>query len=297
MPGLLFKITSLGVSFFGSAGLLAVVLSISGVQYTWGRICYLIPRHDNEVFWWPLLGVSIASLLLQFATIAYCVVRTVRPWFHYCKLRWQGRTPSADEERLISALHTASKVRKIVQMQWRAILITVLILGYVCYLAAVLMRLHEFHDYPESDRLAWFKCLASPKGGMYPCLSLARNLGPSEPELFAVLFMLQVSLLLSTDSLKRANLSFQLSGLLAIAILSRSSMYRAWKSLLKGEKQQPVIPARHWADSPTLDVQREDEPDEEIGTQTSYRFSELTATPSSETGSLVKSKTLPRPMT
>lgn len=193
-PGPLFKYISLGLSLFGSAGLLALALSICGVQYTFGRICYLIPNHDRAVFWWPLLSVSITSLVLQVATIAYCVTKTVQPWFHYCKLRWSGAQPSADEERLISSLHTASRVRKVVQMQWRAILITFLVMAYVCYLATVLMQLQRFDQYPTSARHAWFQCLVSSKGDTTLCASLAGALGPSEPELFAVLYMLEVSL-------------------------------------------------------------------------------------------------------
>lgn len=82
-------------------------------------------------------------------------------------------------------------------MQWRAILITFLVMAYVCYLAAVLMQLHRFDQYPPSPRHAWFKCLASSKGNKSPCASLAKALGPSEPELFAVLYMLEVSLSVS----------------------------------------------------------------------------------------------------
>lgn len=194
IPGPVFKYISLGFSFFGSAGLLALALLICGVQYTFGRICYLIPNHDQAVFWWPLLSVSITSLMFQVGTIAYCVAKTVGPWLHYYKLRWSGVQPSADEERLINSLHTASKVRRIVQMQWRAIMITFLVMVYVCYLAAVLMQLHRFDQYPTSARHAWFKCLASSRGDTTACGSFARALGPSEPELFAVLYMLEVSL-------------------------------------------------------------------------------------------------------
>lgn len=86
----------------------------------------------------------------------------------------------------------------------------------------------------------------------------------------------------------------KLSGLLAIALLSRSSMYRAWYSLLKGEKRSLAPPPRRWADSPTSEG-RDD--DVESTTQASYRFSELTVTPSSDAGSLVKTKTAPHQMT
>lgn len=293
IPGPIFKYASLGISFFGSGGLLALVLSISGVQYTFGRICYLVPKYDNQVFWWPLLAVSIASLLVQAGTIGYCVARTVRPWLHYYKLRWSGVTPSADEERLVSSLHTASKVRKVVQMQWRAIMIPFLVMAYVCYLAAVMMQLRRFDEYPAPARLAWFKCLVSSKGHTGPCASLAQALGPSEPELFAVLYMLEVSLLSPVSARTSAN-TMKLSGLLAIALLSRSAMYRAWYSLIKGDKRS-FAPPRRWADSPPS-VEREHD-DVESATAVSYRFSELTVTPSSDAGSLVKAKTAPRQMT
>lgn len=79
-------------------------------------------------------------------------------------------------------------------MQWRAILITVLILVYVCFLAAVFMRLRQFDNYPQSDRRAWFRCLQSSNGDKAKCLPLAISLGPTEPELLAVLYMLIVSL-------------------------------------------------------------------------------------------------------
>lgn len=190
----MFKYISLGTTFLGSAALVAIVLSISGVQYTFGRICYLIPRHDEATFWGPLLSISIVSLLLQLLTIAHCVILIIRPWFNYQKLRWSGYTPSSDEERVLGAQRTASRVRKIVQMQWRAILITVLILIYVCFLAAVFMRLRQFDKYPESDRRVWFECLQSSNGDKTPCLSHATSLGPNEPELWAVLYMLIVSL-------------------------------------------------------------------------------------------------------
>lgn len=48
---------------------------------------------------------------------------------------------------------------------------------------------------PLPDRLAWFECLVSSKGDKYPCLPLAIPLGPIEPELWAVVLMLVVSLL------------------------------------------------------------------------------------------------------
>lgn len=192
-PGQLYKCVSLTIIFVGSSALVAIVLSVSGVEYTFGRISYLTPGIDRATFWGPLLGIAAASLLLQFVTVAYCAVLTLRPWFNYQRLRWSGYTPSRDEERVLGAQRTASRVRKIIQLQWRNSLITVVILVYVCFLAGVLMQLRPFHDYPEPDRIAWFKCLASSNRGRDSCLSLAGPLGPSEPVLIAALSMLIVS--------------------------------------------------------------------------------------------------------
>lgn len=192
-PGRIYKCVSLTVIFVGSSALVAVLLSVSGVEYTFGRISYITPGIDRATFWGPLLGTAAASLLLQFGTVAFCAIITLRPWYNYQKLRWSGYTPSRDEERVLGAQRTASRVRKIIQLQWRNSLITVIILVYVCFLAGVLMQLRPFHKYPKPDRLAWFECLESSNGDRIPCLSLADPLGPSEPVLIAVLLMLIVS--------------------------------------------------------------------------------------------------------
>lgn len=192
-PNEKFKQISLGSTFIGSAALLAIVLSITGAQYTFGRICYLTPHYDRATFWGPLLGFSIVSLILQFATMAYCIIVVIRPYLSYWKLRCHGYISSVNDESIFSAQQTASRVRRILQVQWRAILITVLVLIYVVFMAAVLMQLREFHDYPEDARRSWFECLASSNGDKMQCLSMAASLGPSEPQLWAVLSMLIVS--------------------------------------------------------------------------------------------------------
>lgn len=191
----MYKCVSLTLTFVGSSALVAILLSVSGVEYTFGRISYITPGIDRATFWGPLLGISAASLLLQFITVTYCVILTVRPWYNYQRLRWSGYTPSRDQERVLGAQRTASRTRKIVQLQWRNSLITVVILVYVCFTAGVLMQLRPFHDYPKSDRTAWFECLRLSNGSRSPCLSLAGSLGPSEPVLIAVLSILVVSYL------------------------------------------------------------------------------------------------------
>lgn len=192
-PGKMYKCASLTLIFVGSSALVVILLCVNGVEYTFGRISYITPGVDRATFWGPLLGISAASLLLQFATVAYCAIITLRPWYNYQRLRWSGYTPSRDEERVLGAQRTASRVRKVVQIQWRNNLITIIILIYVCFSAGVLMQLRPFHDYAKSDRMAWFECLRSSNGDRDSCLSLARSLGPSEPVLVAVLSMLVVS--------------------------------------------------------------------------------------------------------
>lgn len=195
-PGHIFKSASLTFIFVVSSALVAILLAVSGVEYTFGRITYLTPGIDRATFWGPLLGIAAASLSLQFLTVGFCAIITLRPWFNYWKLRWSGYTPSRDEERVLGAQRTASRVRKIIQLQWRNSLITVIILVYVCFSAGVLMQLQPFHNYPKSDRLAWFECLQSSGGDRMPCLSLAGPLGPGEGVLIAVLSMLVVSIYL-----------------------------------------------------------------------------------------------------
>jgi hypothetical protein len=233
-----FQISSLTIIFLGSAALVAIALTVSGVQYTWGRICYLIPHYDRASFWGPLLGVSIASLILQFITMIYCLTVVIQPFLDYQKRRWYGGGPSRNGAHMINTPRTASRARKILQMQWRAIMITVLIVVYVVYLASVLMRMRRFHQYPREARRKWFKCLASAEGDKMTCLHLAAELGPSEPDLWATLYMLIVSSLPGRHVSKRANhRCFQLAGLLGVIILFHPGMLRAWADLLTGKKR------------------------------------------------------------
>ncbi|KAF9894051.1 hypothetical protein FE257_009024 [Aspergillus nanangensis] len=213
----IYQYISLVVIFVGSSILVAIVMSVSGMQYTFGRITYIVPNYDRGTFWGPLLGISAASLILQFVTIGYCSTLVLRPWYNYQMLRWWGFTPSPDTERATGVQRTALRIRKIMKLQWRNSLITVVILVYVCFLAGVFMQLRQFHQYPEADRVAWFQCLESSNGNKAKCLSLALPLGPTEPQLIAVLVLLV------------------LSGTLAIAFFYRASMLRAWICLVKGQ--------------------------------------------------------------
>lgn len=190
--GKAYKNVSLIIIFIGSAALVVVLLTVSGMQYTFGRISYIVPYYDRATFWGPLLAISSASLMLQFVTVIYCMTLILRPWFNYQMLRWLGYTPSPDVTRVLDVQRTALRIRNIIKLQWRNSLITMTILTYVCFLAAIFMKLHQFQDYAESDRRAWFKCLASTKGNRDSCLPLAEPLGPTEPELIAVLFLLVV---------------------------------------------------------------------------------------------------------
>ncbi|KAJ5618923.1 hypothetical protein N7510_002907 [Penicillium lagena] len=268
-PGPTYKYVSIGLIYLGSAALVAIALSITGAEYTFGRSTYLSPNHAVATFWAPFLAFSSAALVIQILTIAQCVILVLRPWYNYQKLKWSGYTPSANEERIIGAQQTASRIRKIIQLQWRASLVTVLITIYVCFLAAVFMQLRQFHDYPLPDRLAWFECLASSKGDKYSCLPLAIPLGPIEPELWAVVFMLV------------------LSGLLAVAIFFRSSMIRAWMNLLKGEKR-PITPV-HRLSELTDPPRPESEQDEENAAPSGR----ITYEDLYDSNSLMKSQTVP----
>ncbi|GAD94411.1 hypothetical protein UREG_07549 [Paecilomyces variotii No. 5] len=213
-PGQKFKIISLTVTFLGSAVLVVITLTITGAAYTFGKICYLIPHHDRGTFWGLLLAVTAMSLLFQILTVGYCIYIVAKPFHDDYKLRKHGHRPAIEQHRMMIAHQTALRIRKILQMQWRAILITFLISVYVIYIAVVLLRLHQFSDYPSAVTHSWFECLASSGGDKKRCLPLADSIGPNESELLAVGVMLVIS------------------GLLAVLIIPRTTMYYAWRDLL-----------------------------------------------------------------
>ncbi|KAH8697992.1 hypothetical protein BGW36DRAFT_272295, partial [Talaromyces proteolyticus] len=71
-PGRLFRIISLTVIFVGSVAFVAIALTMTGLAYEYGKICYLLPNHDRETLWVPVLAISVSALFLQLITMTYC---------------------------------------------------------------------------------------------------------------------------------------------------------------------------------------------------------------------------------
>jgi hypothetical protein len=188
-------IVSMLTTLGGSAGLLVLCLLVCGAAYQWGNLCYLIPRFDHAAFWGPVLGVTIASLIVQLGTMGYCVRTIVQPLINdrrKAHLPPDGGSNSIDQ-RALSAKQASLRIKIILSMQWRPTLIVTLILIYVVFLSSVLMQLRPFSDYPRSLTNAWFACLARTAGDKTECHPIINKVSPTEPEILAVIFMFAVS--------------------------------------------------------------------------------------------------------
>lgn len=192
-----FKIVCLTLIFGGSAGLLAVVLTLTGVSYQFGKTCVVGPYMSKPTFWGPLLGVAAATLFIEFITVAYCIAMVTKPliqdWRRGPKSVNSHSNSSFATGRMLTARAASNRVRRIVQLQWRAIAIVCLVLFHVALLGGVFIQVADLYD-ASADKLAgWLACLHM-KESQEECVNLAAGSGPHQNFLLGSLILLIVSL-------------------------------------------------------------------------------------------------------
>ena len=192
-----FRIACLTLICGGSAGLLAVVLVITGVSYQFGKTCVINSYMSKATFWGPLLGVASATLLVEFATVVYCIVVVTRPLFNGWrkggnKSSSQGFSNSSfDSSRTVTARAASARVRRILHLQWRAIAIVCLVLFHVALLCGAFIQVADLYDAPTEDLIGWLACLHT-KESQKECVHLARGFGPDQNFFIGALILLIV---------------------------------------------------------------------------------------------------------
>jgi hypothetical protein len=105
---------------------LVAVLVMTGFSYRMGQTC--LPNHENSIltFWVWLMVFAILGFSFQFITTGYCV------WIYIGTLRRARLNPSGRGYGQSSArranLETWANVKKLFLLQWRNILVSVLVL-------------------------------------------------------------------------------------------------------------------------------------------------------------------------
>jgi len=176
---------------------LVVLLVFSGVSFRFGATCHI--NHENSLadFWIPLLVFAGLTTVIQFATFGYCIKVYLASLSDNAASTENSNLPSyTNSIRTMSPKQAYRRVRRVVQLQWRGIVIVLIILADVVFFSIVFVfadnAVQSIKDDP-SLALPWVKCLISTKGDKTKCLDLAENLAPSVPTVIAVLILLGVS--------------------------------------------------------------------------------------------------------
>ena len=216
----------------------AATLAVTGVSYRFGETCHL--NHDNALqdYWGPLLAFAAVSTILQFVTFGYCVRVYIRSLFH-------GGSTSDHSSGLptynggiqkMPAKVAYGRVRKVMALQWRGIMIVLIIIASVVFLAVVFVKSDNTEQAATQNvRKAepWLLCLVLNPTNHSVCLDKANGLVTKEATVMATLILLSVRL---NTTYKCTGISanvVKLDGIYAFIFLGRMSMVYGWIDLVR----------------------------------------------------------------
>ena len=204
-----------------------ISLGLSGVSYRFGKVCHINHNASLGTFWGPILGFAALAAVLQFITLGYCMKV-------YLKNLWDPNTTSGASSsmpsttlpsftggssiRTKSAKATYRRVRKVIALQWRGVVVVMILLVSAIYFAVIFQifdNLSQQSILSPSKTEAWVFCMATNGGNKIPCLGLAGELSLSESIVLAVLFLLS------------------LMGFWCLLFLGRISMFTGWWQIIR----------------------------------------------------------------
>ncbi len=210
---------------------LTLLLVFSGVSFRFGQTCHI--NHENSLadFWIPLLIFAGLTVLIQFATFGYCIKVYLASLADSAESTEQSGGPSyTNSIRTMSPRQAYRRVRRVVQLQWRGIVIVLIIIADVIFFAVVFVFLDSTVEDIKNDpskALGWITCLAT-HGEKDPCLDLAEPLVVNLATVTAVLILLAVRQHVCSHSMFKDLFNLQMNGLWLLLILGRWSMVTGW---------------------------------------------------------------------
>jgi hypothetical protein len=200
---------------------MTVMLILTGVSFRFGQICHINIKHGDQDYWYPIISVAAAALVLQLATLAYCIHVYLRSLFDNSASTTENSSglPSyTSSVRTVTARQAYRRVRRVLQLQWRGVALALIIIGNVIFFAVVFINLDKETD-PNAANMAkatdWLACLAF-GGSKEQCKQYASAMGPNEATLLAVVYLLS------------------LVGIWNFVLYVRPSMFVGWLEICRG---------------------------------------------------------------
>lgn len=184
---------------------LVVLLVFSGVSFRFGQTCHI--NHTNSLadFWIPLLVFTGLTVIIQFATFGYCIkVYLASLADNAASTEGSGLAAYSSSIRTMSPRQAYRRVRRVIALQWRGIVIVLIICADVVFFAITFVFLDNTvqavkNDPDNSDVKTWAECLVLTGGNKNACLKYANNLVVRLPTVIAVLILLAVSFVLMRE--------------------------------------------------------------------------------------------------
>ncbi|KAL3489687.1 hypothetical protein BJX62DRAFT_252478 [Aspergillus germanicus] len=214
------------VGIFGcSEALVPVVFYVSGVAYQVGKVCVAAWRAcgvyssacpaslSPSSFLSSDIASTVSSIYLELCTQLSMRAATRR----LNRLdRRRHPTPTGQAR----ARQVSSKIWHVLQPQWRAVSLLLVIIFYTVFLAQTSLRAFSPDDYTADKVLPWATCLVNSHGASDACTHLADSLGlgPSEP------------------MIRTAWILLSLSGLIGFLCVVRWSMLQGWMAGLRRQR-------------------------------------------------------------
>ncbi|KAH9909317.1 hypothetical protein F4778DRAFT_224187 [Xylariomycetidae sp. FL2044] len=199
---------------------LIILLLFSGVSFRFGATCHI--NHENSLadFWIPLLVFAGLTVIIQFATFGYCIkVYLASLSDNAATTEGSGMPSYSNSIRTMTPRQAYRRVRRVIQLQWRGIVIVLIIIADVIFFAIIFVFLDNTVQRIKTDKdlvVPWATCLIRAKGDKHQCLDLADKLVVALPTVTAVLILLAMN------------------GLWLLLLLGRWSMVTGWMEWFSG---------------------------------------------------------------
>ncbi|KAI9680956.1 MAG: hypothetical protein M1829_001036 [Trizodia sp. TS-e1964] len=196
---------------------LTIALAITGVSYRFGNTCHI--NHDHNIeFWAPVLTVAGATTIIQFTTLAYCVKVYLRSLLDDGIASTNNSAgPPSLASKTLTPRQAYRRMRKIIELQWRGILIVLVFIADVVLFSVVFLYMDNTTQVTENLTKAkpWLVCIVIAGGDKNQCLEPAKKLVVNQATLLAVLILLSIN------------------GLWTLVFFFRWSMITCWIELFK----------------------------------------------------------------
>ena len=178
-------------------------LAVTGVSYRFGDTCHINHYQALQDYWGPILFFGAAAAILQFATFGYCVRVYIRAYLnddaHDTTENRSGLPSHNGSIKTVTTRQAYQRVKKVIALQWRGMVIVIIIIVNVVFLAIVFVSMDNSVQAARKNlgkAEPWLLCLIMHPNNKNACLDKVESadLVQNEATVMAVLILLSVSL-------------------------------------------------------------------------------------------------------